>query len=174
MAYDVNKAWFGIGEKTGGMFIAGGIEHTTGLIVRATNMENLIGYSLTSGRIGLGLGASGGLVGIMIFNCDSLQRLRNTDVTDWGVNISAGGRWSDLVRALRRNEQFVQLARMVWAVRRFSTNAEGIRNILHQVYTTYDFMNMGSDPKVITFDIPFAGAGAEVSVSWSSGRLNFF
>lgn len=174
MAFDLNKSWFGVGEKTGAILVAAGVEHTTGLVVRGTNTENAIGYSLTAVRAGLGLGFSGGLVGLMIFNCDSLQRLQNTEVSDWGVNIAVGGRWSDLVRALRRNEQLIQMARMVWTIRRFGGHAESIRNILHYAYSTYDFVQTNNTPKVIAFDIPLVSAGAEVSISFSSGKLNFF
>ncbi len=173
MPFDLNKTWFGIGEKSGGMLIAAGMEYTTGMVVRGTNLENPIGFSIASARLGLGLGFSGGFVATLIFNCDNIQRMQNTEVTDWGVSISLGGRWAEIARALRRSETFVELARLGWRLRGVASRGEQVRNFLHHAYNAYDIGSMNDVPKVVCMDIPMAGAGAEIAVNYSTGRISF-
>jgi hypothetical protein len=172
MPFELNKTWFGLGEKTGGMLIAAGMEHTTGMIVRGSNLENLFSFSITSARIGLGLGFSGGLIAIMIFNCDNIQRLQNQDVSDWGVNIALGGRWAEIARALRRSEMLVELARLGWRLRGVAAQGERLRNFLHYAYNAYDIRTMNNQPKIVTLDTP-VGIGAEIAVNYSTGRISF-
>lgn len=172
MPFELHKTWFGLGEKTGGMLVAAGMEHTRGMILRASNLENPIGFSITSARIGLGLGFSGGLVGVLIFNCDNLHRIRDRNITDWGVSISLGGRWAEVARALRRSETFLGLARMGWRMRGAAANAERIRNFLHYAYNACDIASTNNDPKIVTIDTP-VGVGAEVAVNYTTGTISF-
>ena len=172
MPIDYGKTWLGVGEKTGGMLGVVGVEHTTGAICRASNPENPSSFNLTSIRAGLGLGFSGGLVGVLIFNCQSLSTLNGSNVDDWGVSVALGGQWSRILATLRRSEHFIELARLGWRIRNIASHSESLRNFAHYAYTLYDIEGSGTSPKIIFFDIPIGG-GVEVSICFTNGRIQF-
>jgi hypothetical protein len=171
MVFDPNKAWIGIGSKVGGMLIGAGLEHTRGVIARSTNLSLPFDFSLTSARLGLGIGFSGGVVIMMVFNCNNIHELHNKTEDDWGVTVAAGGRWAAVVRSIRQSGTFARAATLGWRARGVFGTGEDIRNVLHEAYSLYDIRRTGDQRnKLIVIDTPL-GTGAELAVNISTGLV---
>ena len=106
------KTWLGIGGKVGGTLFVVGAEDTTGCVFNLSNPNVRAWFSLTSVRLGPGLGGGAGLTAMCVFNCDNIRRLHNTQTTDWGVNISLGEKWDSVVKALKNMKFFAKIARI--------------------------------------------------------------
>lgn len=165
------KTWLGIGGKVGGTLFVVGMEDTTGLIFNIGNPNIRAGFSLTSVRLGPGLGGGAGLTAICVFNCDNIWRLHNTQTTDWGVNLSLGEKWDSVVKALKNMKFFAKIARIGPKLKGFKpSDIESLRNDLHYLYNAYDIASSGGDPKVICLDTP-ASIGLEVSLNYTIGTI---
>lgn len=170
MAFDVNTTWLGIGEKTGGMLFVVGMEGTEGKMFNLGNINARCGFSLLNARLGLGLGGGTGLVALCVFNCDSpITRINNTPADDWGVNISIGGQWAKIAKALKNYHFFTTVARVGAKLHGLvPKHSEDIRNAMHYLYNAYDVGSAGAAPKVIAIDTPI-GVGLEVSAVYALG-----
>ena len=169
MAFEVGQTWLGIGEKTGGTLFVVGMEGTEGMVFNVGNTAVRNNFSLMNARLGIGLGGGIGMVALCVFNCDSIWRINNTSANDWGVNISLGGQWSKIAKALKNYKFFTTVARVGAKLRRFvPEDAESIRNSLHYLYSEYDVASAGNAPKVVSIDIPI-GVGLEASINYAFG-----
>jgi hypothetical protein len=170
MANDIlSKTWLGIGEKTGGVLFVVGMEGTEGGVFNLANPSRRAGFSLLNVRLGLGLGGGIGLVAMCVFNCSNIWQLNGQSNDDWGVNVSLGGKWDDVAKALKNYKFFTTVAKIGSKLRLNNPkDIETIRNCLHYIYNEYDIATMGNTPKVISFDTPI-GAGLEVSATYSFG-----
>ncbi len=166
--------WLGIGEKTGGIVAVVGIEDTEGMIFNLANPSNRAWFSLVNARIGLGLGGGTGLVALCVLNCPNIRTIHGTSCDDWGVNISLGGKWDDVIKTLKNLKFFATVAKIGKHLRITSPkDIENIRNALHYLYNVYD-ATQGSEPKVICFDTPL-GLGLEVSAFYAfGGRIDIY
>lgn len=155
-AIDFNKTWWGFGYKYGGFLVAAGMETTEGFIYNSKSLSWCEKFTLTNVRLGLGLGGGIGAVAVLAFNAPSLAALDGMEITDWGVNISLGGKISAMFNAMTKSHLL-------------ASDLEDIRNGLHQLYTVYDFASRGSAPKIISFDL--GGLGAELSANYVLGKF---
>jgi hypothetical protein len=111
---------------------------------------------------------------MMVFNCDNIYRLHNTKNNDWGVNLSLGGQWSKIGKALRNLGFYGHVARTGASLARMHGPAlESFRNTAHLLYNEFDIASMNSDPKVICIDTPI-GVGLEASVNVSFGKIEIY
>ncbi len=166
---DFNATWLGVGVKSGGILGIGGVESTSGIFFNVGNPSYTHTFSMTSSRWGLGLGGGGGLVGICVFKLNALAWLDGQVIEDWGVNVSMGGRWKDVAKVLQA-KRFFHHIKMVKAIGSLVTNLDEVRNIMHYLYTAYDFDANGDHP-MLSFDIPAAGIGLELSAFKTSGKM---
>ncbi len=165
----LKRTWLGIGEKTGGVLFVVGMEGTEGVVFNLANASNRAGFGLLNARLGVGLGASAGLVAMCVFNCSNINQLHGTSADDWGISISLGAKWDKVAKALKNYKFFTTVAKIGSKVRITDPkDLESIRNSLHYIYNEYDMATMGNVPKVISFDTP-AGVGLEVSATYSFG-----
>ena len=155
-AIDFNKTWWGYGYKYGGFLVAAGMETTEGYIYNSKSLSWHERFTLTNVRLGLGLGGGGGAVAVLAFNTPSLSAVDGMEITDWGVNISLGGKISAMFNAMAKSKLL-------------PSDMEDIRNGLHYLYTEYDIATRGSAPKIISFDL--GGLGAELSANYVMGKF---
>lgn len=173
MAFDVNTTWLGIGEKTGGMLFVVGFEGMEGKVWHMGTSSLSYSMSVTAPKVGVGLGGGAGLVAVCIFNCDNpLVRLNNTNLNDWGVNISLGGKWKAVAKALMKAGFYARLAKIGARAGKLK-NVDDLRNDLHYIYNTLDIAASDSSPKVVVFDMP-VGYGLELSASYNFGKLEIY
>jgi hypothetical protein len=166
----LKRTWLGIGLKTGGILGIVGMEDTEGKLFNLHNTSSRAHFSLLNARLGIGLGGGTGLVAMCVFNCPNISQLHKKESSDWGVNLSLGGKWDDVAKALANYKFFATVVKIGSKLNITNPkDLESIRNSLHYMYNEYDMAKMGKAiPKVINFDTP-AGAGLEVSASYSFG-----
>ncbi len=171
----MRNTWLGVGTKSGGIVLFGGFENTTGTVMNMQNISDKAGFCLNNARLGLGLGWGSGLVAMCVFNCPDINQLHGTTNSDWGINLSLGGKWAAVAKVLANYKFFTTVAKIGDKVGVTNGNdIDSLRNGLHYLYNEYDMAACDGTPKVICFDTP-AGFGAEVSVSYSfGGRIKIF
>lgn len=172
--FDPAKTWLGIALKTGGTLFVVGMEDTEGRMFNLQNLTATYDFSILSARLGLGLGGGTGLSAVCVFNTDNpMVRLHNTETTDWGVNISLGGQWAKIAKALKNRHFFTRVARVGARLQRLvPAEAEAFRNDLHYLYNAFD-VGASSGPKLVTLDTP-AGVGLEVSLNYTVGKIEIY
>ncbi len=165
----LHETWLGIGVKAGGMLGVGGVESVSGTFYNLKNPRITHRFSMVSSRWGFGLGGGGGLVAIGVFKLNGLAWLDGRVMEDWGVNVDMGGKWAHLAKALEVKKFFrnVKLARVLGHI---VVNLDEIRDAMHYIYNAYEFDAKGDHPSV-SLDVPFAGAGLELSAFKTSGRM---
>lgn len=153
--------WLAVGEKAGFQAITWGAEYTAGELVNIRHTHWKYKFEISSLRLGDGIGASAGYVLVFIFNCVSPNQLHNTNVSDWGFNLSLGGKWDEVAKALTNFKLFAAVGKIAATTAFGIKNAEGIRNAAHTIATSYDMLT-SSTPSVICLDTPI-GVGLEIS-----------
>ena len=168
--FDYNKFWIGHGAKVGGIIVVAGMEGVDGKI-HHTATGALYNFNLTSVRLGFGLGASAGEALILIFDCDNpYVRLHDTEVKDWGINISMAGSWAKVAKFLKDGGFWLRIGKLGLKGARHLRNIELIRNDLSYIYNMLDLNNLDGKPKVIILDTPL-GAGLELSAVYTEGKI---
>lgn len=169
--YRREQSWFGLGAKGGGMILLG-VDLLEAGVFNASTPAAKERFHILSLKLGLGLGGSGGLCAVCLFNCPNLWMVNGTTVQDWGVNVSLGEKWSDFVKGLKSFRILARAAQLGSKLKGLNPDdIEDARNLLHYVWNGYDFSSGDSSFKIITFDIPGTGFGYEVSAAFSAGTL---
>lgn len=170
------NTWMGIGIKHGGFLGFIGGESTNGRFFSLYDpMAFQAGFSLTNARLGIGLGGSAGAVLMMAFNCPNLWRLNGEPASDWGLNITMGKRWSELLTALQHHKMIPIVANVAKSLKNSPSGVlqleglESCRNFLHYIYNAWDLGLMDNKPKFMSIDIPLTGKGLEISATYSFG-----
>lgn len=152
---DWNRTWWGYGVKYGGFLVAAGLETTEGFIYNAKSMSWNEKFTLTSWRIGAGLGGGAGAVAIMIFNAGSLSAIDGTEVSGPGVNISFGPNTKPMFEAITK-------AKLT------PSDLEKISQGLNYFFTAYDIATTDG-PQIVAIDI--GGIAWEVSATYATGKF---
>ncbi len=100
--YRPEMQWFGVGIKGGGSLFVVGMEGVEGVIWNAVNPTAHHEFNITSVRLGLGLGGGAGLACLCAFNIPgTMYAVNGSTISDWGVNVSLGPKWSAIMKSLR-------------------------------------------------------------------------
>ena len=164
-----DETWIGLGLKTGGQLIFGGVESVAGSFFKLGTPSWQPRFSMVSSRWGLGLGGGASLTCICIFKLKGIMWLDGRRIDDWGVNVDMGHRWKAAAKVLEGKKFFQQL-RIAKALGGIIANLDEIRDGLHYLYNLYDFDRNGDHP-MLSFDVPFSGIGLELSAFKTSGRI---
>ncbi len=163
--------WFGVGVKGGGSIGPGGFETMEGYIANLGMPSHTHSINISYLRIGPGLGAGGGACMIFVFNCMNPQNLHMKNDSSWSINVSLGGKWSDVVKLLGKSKIFTVAPRVVKGISTASKNdLDNIRNTASYLSTVYEITDQTRD-KVIVIDVPLAGAGLELSAHKLHGTI---
>lgn len=174
---DNYASWIGTGVKGGGMLGVAGFETMEGVVTNQGYRQHSHPINVSAVRMGFGLGASAGVVALLIFNCRNLLNMNGTQDADWGLNLALGGKWDGVVKGLKQFKFFATMAKVAASpAGKFFKKAtpkeiDDLRNAMAYLYTAYDMASMSGKPKLIAIDIPFAGVGAEVSWFRLEGEL---
>lgn len=169
MAWKQEEAWLGVGGKWGGQALFGGAETVMGTLYNIANPNNKVTFKRVSSRWGLGLGGGAGLTCICVFKLRGIAWLHGRTIEDWGVNVDLGGKWKHVAKILQTKKFFTHV-KIAKAVKGIITNLDEIRDAMHYLYTIYDFDTNGDHP-ILSFDVPFAGLGLEVSIFKTKGKI---
>lgn len=168
---DYYSTWFGVGVKGGGSIGPGGFETMEGYITNLGMPSHSHSINISYLRVGPGLGAGAGLCAIYVFNCMNPQNLHGKTDSSWSVNVSLGGKWSDVVKFLAKSKLFQLAPKLVGGISKASTyDLDSLRNIGSNLFTLYEVREYSRD-KVVTIDIPFAGVGLELSAHKLYGTI---
>jgi hypothetical protein len=173
--------WLGVGIKYGGTALIAGAEAMHGGIVQLDRPNYVWGIESNGTRLGLGLGGGAQLALIIVMNAPDGLTLQSIDSSDWGIDFSVGARWSSLASALRpilskpAFAAFLGCARFLQQRRVTPETLEAIRSLGHELSALDSMNSTGGAPTAILMDIPMAGAGAGVGVTYTWGsRFNLF
>lgn len=169
--FDLGRTWFGVGVKGGGILIAGGVESIYGKLFNLKNPGWHVTFSLMNIRFGLGIGGSGGIVALGVFNSRYIWEIDDTTSSDWGINLAFGNRWSAMAKALKNYKFFAAVGEIGAKLALRPGHLETIRNSMHYLYNAYDIRTGDNAPKTIALDTP-VGLGVEASINWCAGRIN--
>jgi hypothetical protein len=165
------ETWIGIGAKSGGMLGIGGYESTQGKFFNVGNPTITYDFTVSSSRWGLGLGGSGGgMVIIFVFKLNGLYWLNQRSVKDWGVNISIGENYGEILEFLAKMRFFSKVKLIGKTLTHLITHIDDLRNIASFLYNASDF-DMKGDHPMLAFDVPLVGEGLEVSAFKSYGKI---
>lgn len=168
---DYFATWFGVGVKGGGSIGPGGFETMEGFISNLGMPSHSHSINISYLRLGAGLGAGAGLCAIYVFNCRNPQNLHQKTDATWSVNVSLGGKWSDVVKFLGKSRLFELTPKLVNGITTASKHdLDSLRNIASNLCTMYEVTEYSRD-KVVTIDIPFAGVGLELSAQKLYGTI---
>lgn len=163
-----DETWLGLGVKSGGQLLIGGVESTGGLFFNIGNPSVIHKFSMTSSRWGFGLGGGAQLVCICVFKLRGLAWLDGQTIEDWGVNIDMGKKWKHWAKLV--DEKFFVKMKVVWGLRSIVSHLDEIRDVMHYLYNAYEFDAKGDHP-MVSFEVPFAGAGLELSAFKTKGKI---
>lgn len=175
MNYSANQVWFGSAIKVGGMLGPVGFETLVGSICRVDELavaSNYWAFGATPGvRLGLGLGGSVGLTVVIVIGTQFFIDLHNLDIGGPGINIAIDDKLGNLGSALKVSKaEFDALKTYVGVAKngsKLATIREGtIMNIVNNIMNGISSAN-GSVPVGFALDVPFAGAGLELSAFWT-------
>ncbi len=164
---DNYTTWIGYGVKVGGSLVLVGAETTDGKVCNLGYTSEVYPFNVSSVRLGPGLGGAVGTVGIFVFNCIDIQGMSDTPTSDWALNISLGGKWSEIAKGIRRRRLYAALSRTMGELTNASpSDVTTIRNTASYMYSAVEAEGLlPGTPTAIILDIPTAGIGVEVSLS---------
>lgn len=109
-----DKLWFGLGLKGSIMAVAGGLMPMESVIFNSNYFDHCFGLFFAAYKYGLGLGASGGPVVVIISGMSDPKEIHNTDHDggfDW--QLSVGGKWDSLLRAGKVGKKLAEGGKML-------------------------------------------------------------
>ena len=186
MSFEPASTWVGVGEKTG-VSLGPGVEQTLGVIWNCNDYRYTF-LRINSLRIGVGAGACIGGVLVLVFNAPHPGSINNLDTSGWTVNLPLADTLRSISRVMSRPQIWGSVLKAIRAVnhsrvgrtlshagiravsRADLDNFRELASIIGDAHGAYQ----SSETTIMVLDIPLAGLGTEISVSWSMGRAEIF
>ncbi len=170
---DASKLWFGFAFKMGGQLGLGGADISLGALVNVGTRETAC-VELQSFKGGLGLGASLGFTGILALNYPTAQSMNGATNDGFDFALSLGGRWDGILKNLQNAPKYTKLLSSLPKVCKTMGEASAIAKRLQQLENLSNWAKIlaaftclpTADSAYAVFDIPGAGTGLEVGVSY--------
>ncbi len=172
--------WVGIGVKGGGHIILAGVESTLLFCISLDDWRDFMILNITSGRVGPGLGASGGLVIAGIGNCFDPRNLRGWPVSGMDFQLAVGPRVGSYLKVVSKVDPLYQAIRYGGNARTLVTREVFTPKLCERIVNEVKngigalglFPKEGNyDLAINVVDIPVAGGGEEVSIYYGSGGV---
>ncbi len=162
--------WVGAGYKIGMTAVVAGNE--TGKIVCTSLDEPLNVFSATSTgtRLGLGLGASGSPMIVVITSMKDPQELNGMMDGGWGYNLALGPKLSSLFKAAKFRPLLSAAERYADMIKNGGKVGKAVSKLAEYNSQIVDIVKMAGmetdadKPQVLTIESPVGGFGAEISV----------
>jgi hypothetical protein len=166
----LEETWLGLGVKSDGQLLVGGVESITGMLFNLGNVSDRHTFEMTSSRWGLGLGGSIGVTAVFVFDLKGVMWLDGQEITGGGLTVSYGDKFGNLSQYLN-DIKFFTGAKLV------AKDAAGPATwlpVFQQAGAAVDNATkkaVGPKHRIIFLDIPFGGVGLELSVVDTKGTL---
>ncbi|HWB04021.1 MAG TPA: hypothetical protein VG796_13420 [Verrucomicrobiales bacterium] len=172
--------WVGVGVKGGGHIVLGGVESTLLFCISLDDYRDWMILNVTAGRVGPGLGASGGLVVAGIGNCYDPNNMKGWPVGGYDFQLAVGAKWGSLMKVAAKAGPLVEAIKYGGNAR--SLINKSVFHLARRAQIVNEVKNglgaLGLFPKekdynlsVNVVDIPIAGVGAELSAYYGSGSV---
>ena len=170
---DPRYIWFGCGSKIGAIVAVGGEEEGKALVYNGADRTAMAEIKYRVTRIGGGLGGSVGGFFCIVTGCSTASEMVGASCGGWDFSLSALAKVDGLLDVCRSKgylQIFAALGEVLYAGGKLGENQwEGISNLVKIMIgaSSMDCYKKG----LSTFDIPFAGAGTEISFFWAEGSI---
>lgn len=169
------NAWLGMVGKGGAMVAVVGIETAAGWAFSLDALSNGMALTVSTTRLGVGWGASGGCTFVLITGVRNPGQLNGFQSGGADFNVALGGNYGKWVKSATASKK---LAPLVEALTKLGAKTPAaLKAILKSKPESYgdlykaakavlDFMALTPDGpvNVLAFDVPFVSGGAEVSL----------
>ena len=170
-----SDTWVGLGLQGGGTMLVVGWESTEGYMVRGKMETAMVPVSTTGPRIGIGLGASVGLVAMFAFNCSRLTSLDKK----WSGSPAANaalptGKVSSkgLSVLFKLADKLEDLDELKKAMDKMAT-VEALLTVAADISNTNSAASaVTTEPTLLVLPVPLAGTGLELTAHWSEQRFS--
>jgi hypothetical protein len=191
-ALESTGLWFGIGIKGGGVLVGGSETHYATMHALEAPLKRRFILEIGAGseqlnRLALGVGASVGLTLVMVASLfdDPASDLNGLPVGgDWDLNVSLGGKWSDVVKGAKVAPIAKRVAEIVGKVKYVGEKVvnlgpqkvETIANAIKEGLTngSLGVKTNAYSPQIVVFGLPGVGTGLEVSLGKSWGYAHVY
>jgi hypothetical protein len=166
--------WAGGGYKIGTTF--GVVGNETGQIACVSLDDATRGFtaSVTGTRLGVGVGASGGPLVVIVASMPRAGGLRGMQTGGWGYNIAVGPKLNGVLRnpkvagAIKALIEYAEKVKKMGRAGAAAVKAgAALAKYNSQIVDAVKMLGMDTDaiePQVLTLDVPVGGFGAELSV----------
>lgn len=168
-----STTWFGVGFK-GGMSLGPGFEDVEGFLFNLGDTTAHFWCGLSSLRVGMGMGGSVGLTAMLLTNCPDVQKMNKKEITDWGIDLSIGAKWSALIGCMKNYDMYKKLAD--WGRVQDSVLSPGRIDLMGQIFNNSKTALQGAtskDPELLTVDLPMS-FGLEASIAYKLGTFRVY
>ncbi len=170
---NANKLWFGFGMKWGGQLGPLGAELTIAAMINVGTRQTTI-LQLQGIKAGLGLGGSASLTCIMAFNYATPQSMNGATNDGFDFALSLGEKWDGILKNLENAPRYSGWLGKLPDECRYFEQAEvvaqrlkKVENLANWAKILASFSNVpASGNCFVAFDIPGAGTGLEVGMSY--------
>jgi hypothetical protein len=169
---ELEETWLGVGAKVGGQYGFYGRESTTGKIFNLGNASYNHWFQITSHRGGIGLGGGSDVSVICVFKSRALYWLDNQPISDWGLNIAIAEKWGDVAKLL--SPKYIKLLKFMVKNYEILHHLDDMRDFASLIYNSFDLSQSNSQHPILTFEVPMAGIGLELSLFKSKGRISIY
>jgi hypothetical protein len=169
--------WFGIGAQTGGHLAIAGKDTLEACIYSIQSYNDRFWLNVDGYRLGPGLGGSIGAVLVIVSHLSAPNRLQGQKLSSFDFQAAMVGKWGDLAKDLKSFKAVQRLASAghiidkTMSLLEYEKTREAIMTTKEVVMATREVMEESEQPVVSVIPIPFAGAGAELSLYWHWGSL---
>lgn len=178
------NSWIGIGGKFGSTVIVTGIEQMGGFLVSIEDLVNTapeirtIALNAQTTRLGIGVGASGGVCVIYASALRNANQLNNLLAGGIDFNLALGGNAGSIIKGAKNAGKIKKLqplieflvkvgAKTPAAFQAALKQPDKLADLYKAVMGLRDTLNSDSEadePAVLMMDLPYASAGTEVAV----------
>ncbi|MBM3761388.1 MAG: hypothetical protein FJW36_14210 [Acidobacteria bacterium] len=170
---DFEKVWFGFGFKWGGHLAVGGSEFMIGGLTNAGNGKTTV-IQTQNFKARPGLGGSYTLVGILALGYPTAQAMNGATNDGFDFALSFGKKWDGILKSLENTPDYVKLVNNLPRVLNRIEMIEDIVDRLKKIENVASWAKIlatfsgipASDSSFSIFDIPGAGDGLEIGVSF--------
>lgn len=131
-------------------------------------------FDIMNVTMGVGVGASVGTIGVVIFDARQLSALNGKDVGkgDVSLNASVGARWGDVAKVLSKYEIYAKMAKIgkLMKAKKVAAGPGELTDLVEALMTLRKAATLdphGKKPVFFTFPIPGAGTGLRLSINYT-------
>ena len=162
--------WVGAGYKGGTTFVVAGNETAKIVCTSLDDPLNVFTATSTGTRLGLGVGASGSPMIVIITSMKDPKELNGLMDGGWGYNIALGPKLSSLLRVgkfkplLSAVEKYSEIIKNGGKVGKAASKLAEYNSQIVDIVKMSGLETDADQPQILTIESPVGGFGAEVSV----------